>query len=358
MVECPNRPQFQADIETAAQSAFDFDQLRGSTILVTGATGLVGGALTRALLAANRLRDLNARVLAPVRDVSRAAARLSGVYGRDDLFVFPLDITRPMTIDGPIDFIVHCAGITSSRLFVSQPVETAETALESAMAALKLAREKKARGMVYLSSMEAFGVTDPALPSVGENQLGYIDLQSVRSSYSESKRMAECLCAAYAAEYGVKVVSARLAQTFGAGIHPEENRVFMQFARSALRGENLVLHTRGESYGNYVSLSDAVQALLLLLTRGHWGDVYTVCNPAACVPIKELARLIAETLGEDRVRLEFDIPESALVYGYAPDVKMRLRADKMMALGWQPRTSLPEMIASLGSDILSQGLHL
>ena len=100
-------------------------------------------------------------------------------------------------------------GVTTSRLFVTHPVETIETALMGARCALQLAAEKQVRGMVYLSSMEAFGVTDPALPSVTETQIGYIDPQSLRSSYSESKRMAECLCAAYAGEYGVPVRAAR-----------------------------------------------------------------------------------------------------------------------------------------------------
>ena len=197
-LECPSRPRFQADVEECARSGFDFSLLKDSTILITGATGLVGGALTRALLAANRLRGLNARVLAPVRDVLRARDALAGVYGRDDLSVFPMDVTRLMHIDEPVDYIVHGAGVTTSRLFVTHPVETIETALMGARCALQLAAEKQVRGMVYLSSMEAFGVTDPALPSVTETQIGYIDPQSLRSSYSESKRMAECLCAAYA----------------------------------------------------------------------------------------------------------------------------------------------------------------
>ena len=83
------------------------------------------------------------------------------------------------------------------------------------------------------------------------------------------------------------------------------------------------------------------------------GGVYTVANPDACVPIKELARLCSETLSGGRARVVFDIPESALTYGYAPDVKMRLNADKMKALGWQPSIPLDEMLRRLAADIRS-----
>ena len=352
--ECPSRPQFQADVETAAMSGFDFESLRNSVILVTGATGLVGGAFVRTLLAANRLRGLNAKILAPVRSAEKAKQVLGGVWERPELNVFEADITHAFSVDGPVDFILHGAGVTSSRLFVTQPVETIQACLMSADTLLSLAKEKSVRGMVYLSSMEAFGVTDPALPSVTEKQLGYIDPQSVRSSYSEGKRMAECLCASYAAEYGVPVRCARLAQTFGAGVSPAESRVFMQFAKSALNGQDIVLHTKGESFGNYVYLSDAVAALLLLLTRGQTGDVYTVSNPEACVRIRDLAQVAMDALASEPVRVVFDIPESALTYGYAPDVKMHLNSDKMQSLGWKPLVPLKEMFVRLGSDILSQ----
>ena len=332
------------------------EALKNATFLVTGATGLVGGAFVRALLCANRLRDLNARVLAPVRSMERAERALYGVFERPEIRVFPMDVTRPMEIDEPIDYILAGAGVTKSKLFVTKPVETIETALMSAECALRLAREKRVRGMVYLSSMEAFGVTDPALSSVAEENLGRIDLASVRSSYSEGKRMAECLCAAYAAEYGVPVKIARLAQTFGAGVRPDEGRAFMQFALSALRGENIVLHTTGESFGNYVALPDAVRAILMLLTRGEPGRAYTVTNPEACVPIRELARRTAQALSEPPVDVTFDIPSDPLRYGYAPDVKMRLSADRMMALGWTPEISLDRMLESLGDDLRESGM--
>jgi len=352
--ECPGRTRFQKDLEYAAMGAYDFDLLKNSTVLVTGATGLVGGALVRAILCANRIRGLNARVLAPVRSLEKAKKALSGCFDRPEIRVFEADIMSPMLLHEPIDYIVHAAGVTTSKLFVTQPVETIRVSVLSCMSLLELAREKNVRGMVYLSSMEAFGVTDPALPMVSEEQIGYINPQSVRSSYSESKRMAECLCASFAHEYGVPVRAARLAQTFGAGVGEGESRAFMQFAKSALSGENIVLHTKGESYGNYVYTADCVLALLMLLTRGENGGVYTVSNESACVRIRDLASIAAETLSDPPVSVIFDIPDDPLKFGYAPDVKMHLSSKKMQALGWQAKTQLTDMFRFMAEDLSEQ----
>lgn len=355
-IECPSRNRLQADIEACALGAYDFDALKDSKILITGATGLVGGFLTRVILCANRIRGLNALVLAPVRSMQKARTALDGVIGRADLRVFEADITQSFHVDEDVDYIVHAAGVTKSKLFVTQPVETLSSTFRSADTLLSLAVHKKTRGMVYVSSMEAFGTVSDGLNGISEHELGYVDIRSPRSCYPEGKRAAECLSAAYAHEYGLNVRIARLAQTFGAGVSADETRVFMQFARSALKGENIVLHTKGESYGNYVYLADCASALLMLLTRGERGEAYTVVNESACVNIKTLARVACDALSDKPLDIVFDIPSDNLKYGYAPDVKMRLRADKIAALGWQPTVGLRDMFIGMAADMKEQQL--
>jgi dTDP-glucose 4,6-dehydratase len=96
---------------------------------------------------------------------------------------------------------------------------------------LEFARERKVKGFVYLSSMEVFGVTDTRLIEVNETDYGYIDILNPRSSYSESKRLCECLCASYASEFALPVKIARLTQVLGAGIDYNSEWVSAYFAR-------------------------------------------------------------------------------------------------------------------------------
>lgn len=329
----------QEDLDHIAESTLPFEELYHHTIMVTGATGLVGSQTIMALLNMNQKKNADIHVIALVRDAKKA----EGIYGKPEgLTLLVQDVTDPVRYEGDVDYIIHAASPTASKFFVTHPVETIRMAVVGTDHVLEFARAKHAKGVVYLSSMEMYGITDPELPSVSEKDLGYIDVLNVRSSYSEGKRICECLCASYAREYDVPVKIARLAQTFGAGIPYEENRVFAQFAKSAINQTDIVLHTKGESVGNYCYTRDVVQALLLLLLRGEAGEAYTVANEASSITIRGMAEMVAKELAGGTIKVILDIPEDALKYGYAPDVKMHLNSQKLQALGWKPEIGLLE----------------
>ena len=189
--------------------------------------------------------------------------------------------------------------------------------------------------------MEVYGSNFSENNNVEEENIGYLDPLKIRSNYPESKRMCENMCIAYMAEYGVPVRIARLAQTFGAGILPGENRVFAQFARSVIRNENIVLHTKGLSEGNYCYTSDTCLALLLLLEKGTNGEAYNISNPTTHTTIANMASMVCDKIAENKIKVVFDVPESN-TYGYAADTKLRLNIDKMRKLGWTPRVGLEE----------------
>lgn len=327
------------DFEAVAQSDLPWEAFKGRSFVVTGATGLVGSLLVRALLYCDQVHGLGIKVYALVRNVEKAK-QIFGETNAPEYLVADL-AKDEIAGDFACDYVIHAAAVTTSKLMVSDPVGTIRTAIDGTEKLLKLAVEKKAQAFVYISSMEVYGQpkTDG---KTAEKDLGYIDISTVRSCYPEGKRMCECLCNAYAAQYGLNVKSARLAQTFGAGILPTENRVFAQFARSAVNGENIVLHTTGESEGNYVYTADAIRAILLLLVKGESGEAYNIANEQSHTTIRNMAELVAEQIAGGAIKVVLDIPQDASSLGYAPPVKMWLDASKMRALGWEPTVGLAD----------------
>lgn len=322
-----------------------------NTFFITGSTGLVGTLLVKSILYCNKKYNTNNYVVAFARNRIKAEEIFADYIGNPNLFICTGDVNQEFQYDGNVDYLIHAASETKSINMVKKPIETLWTSINGTKNALDFACVKNVKGMVYLSSMEAFGRTNPVLKSVKEDDLGYIDITNVRSCYPESKRLNENMCACYAQEKGLKVCSARLAQTFGAGISKSENRIFAQFAKSVLEESNIVLHTKGDSYGNYVYSSDAARAIFRLLEKGNMGEVYTIANEDSCIKIRDMAQLVAEKLANNKIKVIYDIPENNK-YGYAPDVVMHLDSSKMQQLGWKPEISLLDsykrLIASWG----------
>ena len=357
ILECTNDRIQQQDLELAAAGSLPWEKLDGAGVLITGATGLVGSQLVKTLLAANRIHGIRCRVIAMVRSREKAARVFGHLLERDALELYFGDVTKPMDIEGSVDYVIHAASQTASKEFVTHPVETIDTSFIGTKNILEMAREKQCRSVVYVSSMEAYGNPGPMPRRAVESDLGYIDNLNVRSCYSEGKRFCECLCACYSSEYGVNVKIARLSQTFGAGVSHTENRVFAQFAKSAMNGTDIVLHTKGQSYGNYCYTADAVAGLLTVMLKGENGQAYNVVCEAATMRIAEMAQMVASEIAGGKIQVVFDIPESALVYGYAPDVELRLSGQKLRDLGWEPRIApdLPTMYRRMIDSFLAQG---
>ncbi|MDE5688759.1 MAG: NAD(P)-dependent oxidoreductase [Paramuribaculum sp.] len=315
--------------------------LRGATIIVTGATGLIGSMFVRCL----RALELDIRWLLPVRDLRKAEELLLG-NGNDshvgDIVLIEGNITEFFAhAQHDADYIIHCASPTNGEFMSRHPAETFLLAVESTKAALDYCRRKPVKGMVYVSSLEYYGQRYDDDP-ITEVMTGQIDHQSPRSSYPLGKQAAEYLCFSYAAEYGLPVSIARLTQTFGAGVAPGDKRVFAQFARSVIAGNDIVLHTCGKSAKPYCYTTDCVAALAYILLKGKPGDAYNVATPGTYVSIRRLAEIFREMFNQE---IEIRVcPEDA---GYAPETRLNLNSDKLQALGWRPLHDLEDMLRRL-----------
>ncbi len=350
ILESPEDKVLQNDIEEIADNGFIAEQLDGKTVLVTGATGLIGSQVVKALACCNRKKDLNIRILAYVRSREKAERVFGKLLERGDVVIAAGDVNQSIELEEDVDYIVHGASPTSSKYFVSNPVETIMTAICGTNHILEFAKKKQVKGMVYLSSLEVYGTPDGSLTYITEKDYGYIDPLNIRSSYSEGKRMVECLCASYAKEYQVPVRIARLSQTFGAGVEYNDGRVFAEFARCAIEKRDIVLHTAGNTVRSYCYTKDAVSALLYILLKGADGEAYNVTNMQTAVSIREMAELVCEIFPESGIQVVVDIPEDIEKFGYNPEMIIRLDSSKLENLGWKATVGLKDMYIKMSKS--------
>lgn len=332
------------------QSNVDFRELDGKVILVTGATGLIGFHLVSSLLYYGEKAQNPPRVIAVVRDRGKAE-RMYRRFANADLEIIESDITQRFPVAGRVDFIIHCASRTDSKGFVSHPVETIKTAITGTEYMLDLAHQKKVAGFLYLSSMEVYGCPDSD-DKISEMSGAYLDTMAVRTSYPEGKRMCEVLCCAYYAQYGVPVRVIRLTQTFGPGVHYQDNRVFAEFARCVIENSDIVLHTKGETKRSYLYTADAVTAIFTILLKGENGNAYNAANEDTYCSIYEMAQLAAG-LGKKKVDVRIQTDED-MQYGYAPALRMNLSTAKLKRLGWSSTKNLSEMYQALINSMMAE----
>lgn len=340
-------PVFQEDLETIAQADYiPWEQLRGKTCLITGATGLIGYTLTSALLYVGWKKQLDLTVVALVRNVEKAKQKFSAQLSQGlPLRFVQGDVEHLPLMDGPVDYVIHGASPTASKYFVEHPVETIHTAVTGTMNLMRLAKDKQCQGFVYLSSMEVYG-SPQTDEKIAESHSTNLDTMVARNSYPESKRLCESLCASYWAEYGLRAMSVRLTQTFGPGVDYNDNRVFAQFARSVIEGKDIVLLTKGETRRSYLYTADAVTAILTVLLEGQGGQAYNAANEDTYCSIYEMAELFAD--GKVQVKIQCNEAETKQ---FAPVLRMNLDVSKLKGLLWGSKIKFSQMKDSMISEM-------
>lgn len=334
-------PFFEEDLQRLCSLPV-MEELAGRTVLVTGATGLIGQTLVSTLLKYGEGEDPGSRirVIACVRSEEKAR-RMFGAWDRGNLQLMITDIQSMPSdkLSEPVDYVIHAASQTSSRAFVDQPVETIFTAVEGTRRALEFAKSNRVRCFVYLSTMEVYGTPEDDR-KIDEKHGTNLDTMQPRSCYPESKRLCEILCASWQKEYGVPVRVLRLTQTFGPGVRYDDGRVFAEFARCAIEGRDIVLKTAGATCRSYLYTADAAAAILTAMVRGGDGEAYNAANESTYCSILEMAEMVAGECAGGRIGVRIEAGEDPSKLGYAPTLHMNLDTSKLRALGWEPACGL------------------
>lgn len=323
-----NSKTYREDI-LRALPVLDVEQLKGKRILITGASGLIGSAVTDLLIGCNREQNAGITVYAAGRGTQKLSDRFS--HGLDfGLIPVAYDATKAIHFDFPVDYIIHGASNASPDKYVSEPVDTMLANVTGVNELLSFAAKTQAKKVVYISSSEVYGTLAHGNPLV-EDAYGNVDILSVRSAYPMGKRAAETLCIGYASQYGVDVSIVRPGHIYGPTALASDNRVSSLFARQAAEGQDLVMKSAGTQIRSYCHCIDCATAILAVLTRGASMQAYNISNRESVITIRQMAQILAEHGG---VSLIMDIPSAAEKAAFNPMDNSSLNSEKLEALGW------------------------
>lgn len=321
----------------------DWSRFYGKTVLITGANGMLPAYMVFTLLELNKKNyGEPVHVIGLVRNAQKAKDKF-GDYLNDSHFdLLVQDVASPILIDQPVDFIIHAASQASPKYYRVDPVGTIKANVVGTINTLELAREKQSEGYLYFSSSEVYGVVTEDQFPVSEQDYGYIDLLKVRSCYCESKRMGDNLCLSYHEQYGVNAKIIRIFHTYGPGLLMDDGRVFGDFCKSIVKGENIILHSTGQAMRPFCYITDAIIAMFKVLLDGQC-TAYNMANMDAEISIRHLAEKLVGLYPEKHLSVVVDLQNQ----GEAAKMKSpldRLVPDctKLMSLGWKPSVSVDD----------------
>ena len=336
-----NNEIYQHDIESVANFE-ELNKLTGSKFLITGATGMIASVIIDILMYYNNTiidSSQGIQIIAISRNEAKARERFAAYWDSGFFTYLSRDISQPLPELGDVDYILHAASNTHPRAYATDPIGTITANVTGTYELLSYAAEHHCRRFLCFSSVEIYGENRKDVDKFDESYLGYIDCNTVRAGYPESKRLSESLCNAFAAQKGQDFVIGRFSRVYGPTMGQEDSKAIAQFIRRAAAGEDIVLKSEGNQLYSYTYVVDAAVAALYLLLYGKSGEAYNVADEKSEITLKELAQILADAAGS---KVIFELPDAVERAGYSTATKALLDTGKITALGWRASTPIKE----------------
>jgi len=293
-------------------------------IMVTGGAGFVGSFLCE------RLLESGADVLCVDNFFTGTRSNIVHLMGNPQFELLRHDVTFPLYVE--VDEIYNLACPASPVHYQFDPVQTTKTSVHGAINVLGLAKRTRAK-ILQASTSEVYG--DPAVHPQTEDYWGNVNTIGPRSCYDEGKRCAETLFFDYYRQHKVKIKIARIFNTYGPRMHPDDGRVVSNFIMQALRGEAITIYGDGQQTRSFCYVSDLIDGLIrLMATPDEVTGPINIGNPGEFT-IKELAETILELTGskselifkplpqDDPKQRQPDITRAQQILGWEPTIKLR-----------------------------------
>lgn len=326
---------YKEDVKKVAEMALPWEKFQDTSILISGATGLIGSFLIDVLMWRNNNKNANCRIFALGRNIEKAQQRFAYCIDSPLFHFISHDINEPLQGQtyGKFDYVLHLASNTHPVAYATDPIGTIATNIIGLKNILDFSVQHHAKRFAFASSNEIYGENRGDQELFDEHYCGYIDCNTMRAGYPESKRCGEALCQAYQHQKGLDIVIPRLTRSYGPTMLESDTKAISQFIKKAVQGEDIVLKSEGNQYYSYTYVADAVSGLLTVLLKGKSGEAYNIADISSDIRLKDLASILANMSDKEVV---FELPDAVEKAGYSKATKARLDGSKIKELGWQP----------------------
>ena len=327
--------KYKEEIAAIANYPLPWDKLKNRSIMISGASGLIGSFLIDVIMYKNSF-GFNCTIYALGRNRKNLETRFSNYSNERTLKIIEHDINAPIPQNdlGTIHYILHLASNTHPLAYATDPIGTITTNIIGTMNMLDFAVAHESIRCAFASSNEIYGENRGDTEKFAEQYCGYIDSNTLRAGYPESKRCGEALCQAYIKQKNLDIVIPRLTRSYGPTLLKSDSKALSQFIHKAVKGEDIVLKSAGNQYYSYLYVSDIVSGLLTILLCGKRGEAYNIADERSDITLKELAQQIANM---SNVNVVFEEPDKLEASGYSKATKARLDNTKLKKLGWMAR---------------------
>lgn len=329
-----NHEIYKSDVELAARENLEWEKLAGKSLLLTGATGLIGTMIVDVLMKKNRDENLNVTIYAAGRNEKIAAQRFADYWEDKNFHFVKMNVNEPITQNFSVNFIIHAASNTHPMLYSTDPVGTMIANFLGTYNLLEYGVKCKLERFLFLSSVEIYGKALNPDDDFDEKYCGYIDCNTMRAGYNESKRAGEALCNAYIGQHGIDAVIARPCRIYGSTLRLDNTSVLYEFMLNGLRGKDIVMKSEGKQKFSFCYVADCVTGIFYALLKGKCGEAYNISDSSEILTLREIAEYISEICG---TKVIFELPNEVQARGFSNAARAVLTNDKLRGLGWTPK---------------------
>ena len=340
---------YRHEMEQINHQTLPWEKLSGKTIMISGATGMLGKCLIDFLMLRNAMENAKIQIIALSRNEVRAKERFADYWDSELFQYISCDVNKSIPECGQVDYIIHAASNTHPLQYSQDSIGTITSNVIGTKNLLDYAVTHGTQRFCFVSSVEIYGENRGDVEKFDEKYLGYIDCNTLRAGYPESKRLGETLCNAYRQTYGLDFVITRLSRVYGPTMLSSDSKAISQFIRKAAEGEDIVLKSEGNQKYSYTFVTDAVAGILYCLLLGESGEAYNAADEKSDISLKDLAEYLAQIAG---TKVIFELPDEKERRGYSTATKAMLDAGKLEKLGWRPRVHIAEGLQCTVEEIL------